>query len=71
MKPQPWTEFRILLERSTLRKRDLAKLIGVSESHLSNLEAGRRLPTLDLIAKIAAALDVPISMLAPQESAAS
>lgn len=42
---------------------DLAKATGFSPSYLSLIEKGSRTPNLEIIEKIAAALEVPLSIL--------
>lgn len=42
---------------------DLADKLGVSKSFLSEIESGKKRPSLDLLAQYAAEFDVPLSSL--------
>ncbi len=42
---------------------ELAKKLGVSTATIANYEAGRRMPSLDTVSKIAGILDVTMNML--------
>jgi len=42
---------------------ELARRSGVAKSHLHGIEAGERMPTVEVICKIATALDVPSHFL--------
>ena len=53
---------RLRLERS-LTQEQLSLESGVMQSHLSEIEAGKRNATVDLIGSIARALGVPIAVL--------
>jgi transcriptional regulator with XRE-family HTH domain len=46
----------------------LAEAAGIRQAHLSNLEAGRRQASPDLIRRLADALDVPVGCIAPVEA---
>jgi len=59
----PWTQLRIMRERSQIRSRDLAEAARISASHLSNLETGTRWPTLAITLALAEALGVLPSMI--------
>jgi transcriptional regulator with XRE-family HTH domain len=49
-----------------LKQQDLAKASGCNQATISNIEKGRRDTSVQLLAKIAKALDVPISLLFTQ-----
>lgn len=42
---------------------ELAKDLGISQSHLSDIERGEKTPSQDLVAKYAEVFDVPISSI--------
>lgn len=42
---------------------DLARLLGISQSYLSEVEKGKREVTLDLLGRYSSALNVPMSTL--------
>lgn len=42
---------------------DLATQLGISRSYLSEIESGRKVPSLDLLQKYAAHFDIPLSSL--------
>ena len=42
---------------------DLAEELGVSQSHLSDIERGTKTPSQDLVAKYAEVFDLPISSI--------
>ena len=46
----------------------VAAEIGISESSLSKLESGRRRPTRELLARIAAVLEVPLDQIEEHEA---
>jgi transcriptional regulator with XRE-family HTH domain len=66
----PWKQLRIIRERSEIRQSDLASYVGISRSHMANLEGGTRWPTPDLTARLATALNVPTIMIARTKVAA-
>jgi transcriptional regulator with XRE-family HTH domain len=51
-----------------LNSTDLAALVGVTQGHLSNIEAGRRRCPPRLIVRIAGALSVPIAAIVERPS---
>ena len=53
---EPISELRI---KKGLSQHDLAKIVGMSSSYLSRIEAGKKVPSPELAEKIAAALGVP------------
>jgi transcriptional regulator with XRE-family HTH domain len=42
---------------------DMAEILGISQSYLSEIEAGRKQPTLDLLQRYSECLHVPLSKL--------
>lgn len=54
---------RAIRERSGLTESELARLSGVSQPHLSNLERGRRGARPPTIKALADALQVPLTAL--------
>ncbi len=45
----------------------LAELVGITQPNMSNIANGKTSPSLDLLERIAAALDVPVpELFAPQ-----
>jgi len=52
-----WREYR------ALKSADLAKQVGVSAPYMSQLEAGKREPSINVLKKLAAALEVDIDDL--------
>ena len=46
-----------------MRQHEVAARAGVSNAYLSGVENGHRNPTLDVIAALASALDVPVARL--------
>jgi transcriptional regulator with XRE-family HTH domain len=63
---------RAIRERSGLSGTALAEQAGIRQSHLSNIEAGRRQPSEELAVSIARVLRSPlVAILADPEKAAS
>ncbi|WVX88602.1 Cro protein [Gordonia phage CheeseTouch] len=58
-----WQEFRVIRTKDGQSLTDIHKKTGISLSHLSDLENGRRLPTEAALKKIARALNCPVSVL--------
>jgi len=58
---------KIYVEKVRLEKRltlaELSRLSGVATSHIYNIEAGNKIPTLTVLCKLAAALEVPAAEL--------
>ncbi len=54
---------RIVRARGSLSQRQLGKLVGVSGAYISRIEHGERVPTLQLLERIAAALGVELVWL--------
>jgi DNA modification methylase/transcriptional regulator with XRE-family HTH domain len=64
--PMPWsahTAIRYRREQLDLSQSDLANRLGVSKSLLSHIEAGKRQPTDEQIAKLAVVLQLPPDLL--------
>lgn len=69
---------RVIRQRSGYTVTSLAKATGIGQAHLSNIEAGRRKASPEVIVQLAAELSVPIpaivkdpdSWVAENESAA-
>jgi transcriptional regulator with XRE-family HTH domain len=61
-----WTEFRVVRDKDGQSLTDIHRATGISLSHLSDLESGRRLPTPQALKKIAKALNCPVSVLERQ-----
>lgn len=64
-----WVGHRIKVQRAELEisQGDLAQRLGVSQSYLSYLEKGQRQITLELLERIAGALQCRITDLLPPE----
>lgn len=64
---------REIRERSGVSVTDLATAAEIKQSHLSNIEAGRRNASDDVIVKLARELKVPLPAIiaCPDERAAS
>lgn len=58
-----WQELRVIRTKDGQSLTDLHKLTGISLSHLSDLENGRRLPTEATLKKLSRALNCPMSVL--------
>lgn len=54
--------------RTGLNQRELAKILGIHESTLSNIESGRRLPSYELLAKIVEELKIDFNQVMGKES---
>lgn len=46
-----------------LSQKELAEKLGISKSHLSEIEAGKKTPTLHLLERYAKVFDVPVSSI--------
>jgi transcriptional regulator with XRE-family HTH domain len=57
------TQLRILRQRRGLTQERLAFLAGIHPTYISILENGRKSPTVDVLDRIARALEVKISTL--------
>jgi transcriptional regulator with XRE-family HTH domain len=58
-------QIRALAERRGMSLNKLADFAGISRSHLGRLLRGAHSPTLEMLAKIAAALDAELRDLLP------
>jgi transcriptional regulator with XRE-family HTH domain len=54
---------RIVRARGTISQKTLGAQVGVSAAHISRVENGERVPSLQLLERIAAALGVELSWL--------
>jgi transcriptional regulator with XRE-family HTH domain len=54
---------KLLRVSGGLKQLELAERVKVSPNHLSLVEAGRKEPSLSLLRRISAALDVPLAFL--------
>jgi transcriptional regulator with XRE-family HTH domain len=63
---QPWLELRVLRTKDGHSLTTLAKAAEMSLGYLSDLEKGRREPNARVTKKLAAALNVPVSVLEKQ-----
>lgn len=59
----------VLREKDGQTKRQLADRAGISPQYLGDIEAGRRGAKPDVMKRLAAALNVPMSMLERKRSA--
>lgn len=57
------SNIRRIRQDARLSQEELAEAAGINRTYLSQLENGRSSPTLDVLERIARALDVPISAL--------
>jgi transcriptional regulator with XRE-family HTH domain len=64
--PEFGTTIRIQRQVFGYSQRDLARLVGVKGSHIAYLENGHRLPSLDLLVRLAKELKVRPGKLALQ-----
>jgi transcriptional regulator with XRE-family HTH domain len=58
-----WTKLRRLRKERGWTQRELARRVGVTETHLRGVEVGIRGPSVALIRQIAAALGVSVDTL--------
>jgi transcriptional regulator with XRE-family HTH domain len=56
--------FRIIRATFGLNQADFSKLLGIGQSHVSLIEAGRRQPSRELIEGLADALRIPQPLIA-------
>jgi len=63
-----WIELRVIRDKDGESLSGLARRAGVAVGHLSDLENGKRQPTAAVIKKLAAALNVPMSVLEPRRT---
>jgi transcriptional regulator with XRE-family HTH domain len=57
------TELLNLRERQGLTRKALAERSGISRSTLGRLEAGRNVPTIEMLVKLANSMDLPLARL--------
>lgn len=53
-------KIKAIRENKQLSKNQLAKLAGISQSYISDLEAGKKNPTIEVLEKICEALGITI-----------
>jgi len=58
---------RILRSRGSLSQRQLARSVGVTAAYISRIEHGERVPTLQLLERLADALGVDLAWLRGQQ----
>ena len=46
-----------------LSQKDLAEKLGMSKSYLSEIESGKKTPTLDLLSRYSEIFDIPLSSI--------
>ena len=54
---------RVLREWRDMTQMDLSSKVGISQSHISDIESGRRIGTPATLCRIADALKVPLDVL--------
>ena len=54
---------RLIRVYHDMKQKDAAELIGVSTSYLSEIEKGRKVPTLEIIQRYADAFGLPVSSI--------
>jgi transcriptional regulator with XRE-family HTH domain len=63
MKAKLGEALRLVRSFHDMNQTDLAQRLGISRSYLSELEAGKKTPSLDLLDSYAKAFEIPISYL--------
>ncbi len=58
-----WDELRVVRTKDGMSPSELSRISGVSPAYLSDLENGQRFPNEKQVKKLAAALNVPVSVL--------
>lgn len=66
-----WTQLTKLRESRGWSKAQLASNSGVSNTYISELESGKKQPTITTIRKLAKALEVPIVDLIEEDNTAT
>jgi XRE family transcriptional regulator, regulator of sulfur utilization len=56
------TILRVRKEKG-IKQKDLAKGAGISPTYLSQIEKGQRVPRMDILEKISAEINIPLSIL--------
>lgn len=46
-----------------LRQKELAEKLGISKSYISEIESGKKIPTLDLLNRYSEFFDIPVSSI--------
>lgn len=54
---------RLVRSFHEVNQSDLAEALGISRSYLSEIESGKKVPSLDLLQRYAAHFDMPLSSL--------
>ena len=54
---------RLVRSFHDMNQSELAKALGISRSYLSEIESGKKVPSLDLLQKYASQYDIPLSAL--------
>ena len=54
---------RVARVTAGVKQQDLAIEVGVNNTYISSIEAGRRCPSISLLKRIAVALDIPLGRL--------
>jgi transcriptional regulator with XRE-family HTH domain len=57
------TTIKDIRKKRSLKQLELAKITGVSQTYLSQIESGSKKPTLDILEKISNALNIPFPVL--------
>jgi transcriptional regulator with XRE-family HTH domain len=63
--------FKLILEiqeKSSLKRSDIANLLGISDNYLYRIERGLKQPSLELIQQISAVMGVPVTKLLDEQS---
>lgn len=60
----PGIAIKLLRVSQGLRAQDLSKMLGITSSYLSLVEADKRVPSDELFDRAASALHVPVELLA-------
>jgi transcriptional regulator with XRE-family HTH domain len=59
---------RVVRSRGSLSQRELADAVGVSPAYISRIERGERVPSLQLVERVARALGVDVGWLRGESS---
>lgn len=54
---------RLLRVYHDMKQKDLAKKLGLSSSHVSEIESGNKTPSLEVVQKYAALFKIPVSSI--------
>ncbi len=54
---------RLLRVYHDLKQKELAERLGLSNSHVSEIESGQKTPSMEVIAKYAEAFNIPVSSI--------